>query len=127
LLKKSIDRFKERQEVKTVSLNLEQRQALKQADDDFAKSMDAERDRLAKGQLRPLTKVKLDSVLKPRPRQEAREAQAEEGDTDAADSDNEAKLDIPLRETLRVVNDALHLTDNPLAWVGGRPPRLNKG
>jgi len=127
LLKKSIDRFKERQEVKTVSLNLEQRQALKQADDDFAKSMDAERDRLAKANY-VSHEVKLDSVLKAEAAgKKPEKPKAEEGDTDAPDSDNEAKLDIPLRETLRVVNDALHLTDNPLAWIGGRPPRLNKG
>lgn len=127
LLKKSIDRFKERQEVKTVSLNLEQRQALKQADDDFAKSMDAERDRLAKGNY-VSREVKLDSVLHAEAAgKKPEKPKAEEGDTDTPEADSEAKLDIHLRETLRVVNDALHLTDNPLAWVGGRPPRLSKG
>lgn len=127
LLKKSIDRFKERQEVKTVSLNLEQRQALKQADDDFAKNMDAERDRLAKNNY-VSHEVKLDSVLKSEAAgKKPEKPKPEEGDTDAQEADSEAKLDIHLRETLRVVNDALHLTDNPLAWTGGRPPRLSKG
>jgi len=127
LLKKSIDRFKERQETKTVSLNLEERTALKQADDDFAKSMDAERDRLAKGNYAS-HEVKLDSVLKAEAAgKKPEKPKAEEGDTDADDADSETKFDIPLRETLRVVNDALHLTDNPLAWTGGQAPRLGKG
>jgi carboxyl-terminal processing protease len=127
LLKKSIDRFKERQEVKSVSLNLEQRQALKQADDDFTKNMDAERERLAKNNY-VSHEVKLDSVLKAEAAgKKPEKPKTEEGDTDAPDEDGEAKLDIHLRETLRVVNDALHLTDNPLAWTGGRPPHLGKG
>ena len=129
LLKKSIERFKERQEVKTVSLNLDQRIALKKEDDDFAKNMDTERDRLAKNNY-VSHEVKLDSVLKAEAagkKTEKPKPDPAEGDTDAPDTDNEAKLDIHLRETLRVVNDALHLTDNPLAWTGGRPPRLVKG
>ncbi|HRG55944.1 MAG TPA: carboxy terminal-processing peptidase, partial [Lacunisphaera sp.] len=62
-LNKNIDWFKERQEQKNISLNLSARQLLKQADGDFKKTMDAERDRLAKNNY-PSRDVKLDSVLK---------------------------------------------------------------
>lgn len=122
LLKKSIDRFKERQEMKNISLNLEQRLALKKSDDDFQKTMDTERETLAKGNFAS-REVKLDSVIKSEAAgTKVEKPKPEEGDTDADDADKEAKFDIHLRETLRVVDDALHLNNNPLAWVGGRPP-----
>ena len=122
LLKKHIDWFKERQEQKTVSLNLEQRQALKLADDSFKKTLDAERDRLAKNNF-PSREIKLDSVLKaestdPKPAPRT----LDDGDTDAADTDAQAKFDIHLRESLRVVTDALRLNQNPAYWADGRAP-----
>ena len=64
-LNKNIDWFKERQEQKNVSLNLSQRQALKQTDGDFKKVMDTERERLAKHNYAS-REIKLDSVLKMR-------------------------------------------------------------
>jgi carboxyl-terminal processing protease len=131
-LKKSIDWFKERQEQKTISLNLTQRQARKQADDDFKKTMDAERDRLAKNNYTS-REIKLDSVLRTAaatpPKKEPVAATDEEGDTDALDADTEAKLDVHLRETLRVVSDALRLNQDPQFWADGRAPitALHKG
>ncbi len=121
-LKKNIDRFKERQEEKTIPLNLEQRLARKQADDDFKKTVDAERDRLAKTNYASHD-VKLDSVLKteaiaPKPAA----AKVEDGDTDTVDADTESKFDVHLRETLRVVADALRLNNNPLAWIEPQAP-----
>ena len=119
-------------EQKNVSLNLEQRLARKKDDDDFKKTMDDERDRLAKINYVE-REVKLDSVIKAEVAgvKPAEETKAD-GDTDAEDGESKSKFDIHLRETLRVVSDALHLTDNPLAWTGGRPPAtpagvLNKG
>jgi len=130
-LKKSIDWFKLRQEQKTISLNLAQRQALKQADDDFKKTMDAERDRLAKGNY-PSRDIKLDSVLKtaaatPKPPVPA--PAADDGDTDAPEAETQAKLDVHLREALRVVGDALRLNKDPQYWADGRAPitALHKG
>jgi carboxyl-terminal processing protease len=131
-LKKSIDWFKERQEQKTISLNLTQRQALKQADDDFKKTMDAERDRLAKNNYAS-REIKLDSVIKTAAATPAKEpvkpATDDEGDTDALDDETEAKLDVHLRETLRVVSDALRLNQDPQFWADGRAPitALHKG
>ena len=129
-LKQNIDWFKERQEQKTISLNLEQRQALKLADDDFKKKMDAERDTLAKANY-PSREVKLDSVIKAEadgPKQAA--ATLDDGDTDAPDIDAQNKLDVHLRETLRVVTDALRLNKDPQYWADGREPMtaiLHKG
>ncbi len=121
-LKKNIDRFKERQEQKTVSLNLDQRLAQKKSDDDFQKAMNEERDRLAKINYVE-HEVKLDSVLKAEVAgTQPPEVTVDDGDTDATDGDTKAKFDVHLRETLRVVSDALHLNNNPLAWTEGRPP-----
>ena len=129
-LNKSIDWFKERQQQKNVSLNLSQREALKQTDSDFKKTMDAERERLAKGNYAS-REVKLDSVLKTAaaaPKEPA--PAAAEGDTDALDADTKAKLDVHLREALRVVKDALRLNLDPQYWADGRAPitaGLHKG
>jgi len=132
-LNKSIDWFKERQELKTISLNLDQRQALKLADDEFKKKMDAERDLLAKANF-PVREIKLDSVLKAEAKSPKKEAVAsvDDGDTDAPDAESQAKLDVHLRETLRVMTDALRLNQDPQYWADGRAPitvasGLNKG
>jgi carboxyl-terminal processing protease len=121
-LKKNIDWFKERQEHKTISLNLEQRQALKLADDEFKKKMDTERDLLAKANY-AMREVKLDSVLAAEaitPKEVV--ATIDDGDTDAPDTDAESKFDVHLRESLRVVTDALRLNQDPKYSVDGRIP-----
>jgi carboxyl-terminal processing protease len=121
-LKKNIDWFKERQEHKTISLNLEQRQALKLADDEFKKKMDTERDLLAKANF-PTHEIKLDSVLTAEaiaPKEAV--ATIDDGDTDAPDAEAESKLDVHLRESLRVVTDALRLNQDPKYSADGRIP-----
>ena len=128
-LNKNIDWFKERQEQKDVSLNLSQRQALKQTDGDFKKVMDAERERLAKNNFAS-REVKLDSVLKTAAAPKQPAPPADDGDTDALDADTKAKLDVHLREALRVVTDALRLNLDPQYWADGRAPLtagLHKG
>jgi len=122
-LKKNIDWFKERQEQKTMSLNLEQRQALKVADDDFKKKMDAERDELAKTNFAS-HEIKLDSVLKAEAEDpKVAAGTVDDGDTDAPpDVDAQSKLDVHLRETLRVVTDAIRLNQDPQYWADGRAP-----
>ncbi len=130
-LKKSIDFFKERQEQKTISLNLAERLALKQSDDAFKKTMDAERDRLAKGNYAS-REIKLDSVVKAEatgPKEPIAAKIDDDGDTDAPDPETKAKLDVHLRETLRVVTDALRLDLDPKYWADGRAPitALHKG
>jgi carboxyl-terminal processing protease len=122
-LKKNIDWFKERQEQKTISLNLQQRQTLKEADEEFKKKMDAERDLLAKANY-AVHPVKLDSVLKMEttaPKEAT--ATVDNGDTDAApDADSQSKLDVHLRETLRILKDALHTNPNPEYWAVSSVP-----
>jgi carboxyl-terminal processing protease len=121
-LKKNIDRFKEHQEQKTVSLNLEQRLSLKQAAEAFQKTLDAERDRLAKTNYAS-HEVKLTSVLKAEAAGIKPPAPAvTDGDTDSPDPDTESKFDVHLRETLRVVTDALRLNKNPLALIDSPEP-----
>lgn len=118
-LKKSIDWFKERQEQKTISLNLQQREALKLSDEEFKKKMDAERDLLAKGNYVSLP-VKLDSVLKTEataPKEVAPKASNDDDESEVADAEAEAKLDVHLRETLRILTDALRLSPNPEYWA----------
>jgi carboxyl-terminal processing protease len=121
-LKKNIDWFKERQEHKTISLNLEQRQALKLADEEFKQRMDAERDLLAKANF-PTREIKLDSVLAAEtnaPKEAV--ATVDDGDTDAPDAEAESKFDVHLRESLRVVTDALRLNQDPKYSADGRIP-----
>jgi carboxyl-terminal processing protease len=121
-LKKSIDWFKERQEQKTISLNLDKRLALKQADDDFKKVMDAEVERLAKNNY-VSREIKLDSVIKADAEAvKPVETALDGGDTDALDAETAKKFDIHLRESLRVIADALHYDGNALVWTNGQAP-----
>ena len=123
-LKKNIDWFKERQEQKTISLNLEQRQVLKQTDEEFKKKMDAERDTLAKANY--VTRVvKLDSVLQTEasaPKVATATPAVDDPDGDGPDADSQSKLDVHLRETLRILSDALRLNPNPEYWADSNVP-----
>lgn len=124
-LKENIDWFKKRQEQKIVSLNLQERETLKQSDEEFKKKMDAERDLLAKSNY--VTRVvKLDSVLKTEATVPKKEASVTEDDADPdatdGDADDEAKLDVHLRETLRILTDALHENPNPEYWAVNSVP-----
>ena len=53
----------------------------------------------------------------------------DDGDTDSPDAETKARLDVHLRETLRVVTDALRLNADPQYWADGRAPitALHKG
>ncbi len=124
-LQQSVNRFKEQVEHKTVSLNLEERQVQKKSDTEFKKKMDADFARLAKKDFAK-REVKLDAVIaaeKASPKSAAATPPApEDGDTDALDSETAAKLDIHLRETLRVVIDAAKLAKDPQYWANGTAP-----
>lgn len=120
--KRNIDWFKERQEQKTMSLNLEQRQALKLADEEFKKKMDAERDLLAKANY-VSHPVKLDSVLKTEatgPKEPT--ATVDDAEAGAPDAESESKLDVHLRETLRILKDAMHFNPDPEYWANSNVP-----
>ncbi|MBI2513426.1 MAG: carboxy terminal-processing peptidase [Opitutae bacterium] len=118
VLKQNIDWFRQRTEQKTISLNLEKRRAEKTAIEATGKKFDTEFIALAKNDFAK-HEVKLDAVIKNPPPPEPTPT---DGDTDADDADHvaAAKFDVHLRETLRVVSDAVRLADTPL-WAKRTP------
>jgi len=121
-LRQSVSRFKEQVEQKVISLNLEERRAQKKADGEFKKHLDTDLARLAKGDY-PHREVKLDAVAAAEAAgQKPAAPTPEDGDTDGLDADTAAKLDIHLREALRVVLDAARLAQDRQYWANGEPP-----
>jgi carboxyl-terminal processing protease len=121
-LKKNIDWFKGRQEQKLVSLNLVERQQQKTSDTAFRKEMLAERDRLAKTDF-TFKEYRLGPP--PAPRIKAPKKDTDDpDDIDTSSDENESygKMDIHLRETLRVLVDAINLGNNHDFWASNRPP-----
>lgn len=106
-LRRNVDWFKARQEQKLVSLNLEERNRQKASDDAFRKEMKAEKERLAQGDF---TYKPFYLGPPPAPRIKAPKKEEEEDDFDAEDENAAfAKVDVHLREALRVVSDAIDL------------------
>jgi carboxyl-terminal processing protease len=123
-LKKDIDWFKAKQEQKVVSLNLEERKNLKEADSAFRKTMDAEKERLAKTDY-VYREFNLGPPKAPKPKPEKKkdaDGSDEDSELSTDENDNYTKMDIHLRETLRVLTDALDLGKKPELWVSGHPP-----
>lgn len=110
-LRRNIDWFKARQEQKTASLNLDERQQQKQSDTAFKKAMKAEKKELA------AKAYKFEEImLSPPPPERAKPEKTDAdliSDEDGEDPDELADnkrypaVDIPLREALRVVHDLL--------------------
>jgi carboxyl-terminal processing protease len=125
-LRKNVDWFKTRQEEKLVSLNLKTREEQKQSDADFRKTMKAERDLLAKNDY-PFTEYRVSPAPPPRIKapKKADDHDNEDGlpdEDDDDENDSYAKVDVPLRESLRVVNDARALANNRQYWASNHPP-----
>ncbi len=121
-LRKSVDWFKAKEAMKNISLNLAEREKQKAADDAFKKTMDAELDLLAKSNF-PSTDINL---VPPPPKPKVAKSDKGTGSDDeilGTDDDlNSDKLDIPLRESLRVLSDVLSLSQNHQYWVDGTAP-----
>jgi carboxyl-terminal processing protease len=126
-LRKNIDWFKSRQEQKLISLNLNLREKQKTDDDAFRKEMMAEHDRLAKNDF-AFKEIRLGPPLPPKIKAPGK---ADAKDPDAADDEDElstdendsyVKVDIDLREALRVIGDALALSKNPEFLASGHAP-----
>jgi carboxyl-terminal processing protease len=122
-LRKSIDWFKAKQAMKQISLNLMDREQQKQADDAFKKAMDAEKDKLAKNDF----PYKEFTLVPPPPKPAAPEKKtgADDEDDELLGTDEDtgiSSVDIPLRESLRVLSDALTLSKNPQYWADGTAP-----
>jgi carboxyl-terminal processing protease len=123
-LKKNIDWFKMKQERKDISLNLEERRHQKEIDDAFKKAMETEKVKLAKNDF-PFTEI---TIVPPPPKPV--KAEKKTGDSGAEDDDalstdedpGVVKMDIPLRESLRVLVDTLALSKNPQYWADGNAP-----
>jgi carboxyl-terminal processing protease len=124
----NVTRFRRQIEQKIVSLNLDERRAQKETDAEFKKRMDVEVTKLAKANF-TRRDIKLDAVVVAEAAgQKPATPAAEDGDTDALDADTAAKLDIHLRETLRVVVDAANLTRDTQFWANGTvAPIVSKG
>ncbi len=109
--------------MKELSLNLAERQQQQQPDDTFKKAMEAEKGQLAKNDF-PCTEI---TLVPPPPKPAAPEKKPDDtGDDDGLLSTDEdagiTSVDIPLRESLRVLSDALTLSKNPQFWADGTAP-----
>ncbi|HOG91939.1 MAG TPA: carboxy terminal-processing peptidase [Opitutaceae bacterium] len=116
-LKRSIEWFKQRQEQKTISLNIDDRRRQKESDDAFDKTNKAEREKIAQGAY-PYREIRI--VPAPPPRIKAPdEKPADESETPILDDESDEaypKSDVHLREALRILADALQLGQNPEVW-----------
>jgi len=122
-LKKNIDWFKEKKDRKDISLNLEERRHQKELDDAFRKAMRAEKSRLAKADF-PVQEITLGPPA-PKPVTAEKKPDDDSADPDEPGTDEDpgvVKVDIPLRESLRVLSDALALSKNPQFWADGTAP-----
>ncbi len=106
LLRKNIDRFRDQQAEKTVSLNLDKRQERKAADTAFREEMKEERKRLEDADAYAFEETLLAPPPAPRIKAEDDNDDSENA-LDAEEDEHFPKLDIPLRESLRVVVDML--------------------
>jgi carboxyl-terminal processing protease len=146
-VRKYVEWFKVRQAEKLVSLNLEERRKQKVSDDAFRKEIKAEREVLAKADY-PYKEFRLGPPLppkivptKPKEADVAVTAAGENAtkaakgapaadteDDDSADLDEDAnidaygKVDVPLREALRVVDDAIDLGHDHEYWASNHAP-----
>ncbi len=131
-LRKDVDWFKTRIAEKRYSLDLDDRRRQQQADDAFRKTMDAERDLLAKADY-PYREFyvtppppKPPEAKKPAVKKPDASGTGPDDDNDdefgLTDTDTYGKLDVPLRETFRVLEDAITLGRKHEYWVSDHPP-----
>lgn len=121
-LRKNVEWFKNRQAQKLISVNLDERKRQKASDDAFRKEMKAEKERIAKGDY-TFKPFYLGPPPVPRIKAPKKESD-DDDDLDSAFDENETyvKADVHLRETLRVVSDAIALGRNKDLWASNRAP-----
>ena len=122
-LRKNVDWFKMRQSQKLISLNLENRRAQKVTDDANRKSFEAEKAELAKNDF-PYREFRLGPPLPPRVKPVKKPGSEDDDAELSTDDENDAyaKVDVPLRESLRVVNDAVGLGQDRQYWASNHAP-----
>ena len=120
-LRKNVEWFKARQEQKLISVNLEARQRQKATDDAFRKEMKAEKERLSKNEY-AFKPFYLGPPPPPKIKAPKKEGEEEDDLDGLDDNDTYAKADVHLRESLRVISDAIALGRNRELWASNRPP-----
>lgn len=121
-LRKHVEWFKSRQEQKLISVNLAERERQKVEDDQFRKQMQWQRELLAQGDF-TYKPFHLGTPPTPGIRAPRNEEDEDEGfDFDSEAPQTYARADIHLRESLRVVADAIALGRNRELWASTRKP-----
>jgi carboxyl-terminal processing protease len=128
-VRKYVDWFKERESEKLVSLNLVERRKQKVEDDAYRKQTKEERELLAK-QDYAFKEFRLGPPLPPKiaaPKAAPKDGVKDDEDSDSDDLDDEnadayGKVDVSLREALRVVDDAIELGRNHEYWASNHAP-----
>jgi carboxyl-terminal processing protease len=127
-LRKNVDWFRSREDQKLVSLNLDERRKEKTSDDEFTKEMNAEKSVIAKGDF-PYQEIllapRVPSNLKAAKKDAASGSDDDDQDSDELGTDQDetyVKADVHLRETLRILNDAVDLGRNHEYWAANHAP-----
>jgi carboxyl-terminal processing protease len=121
-----VEWFKEREAEKLVSLNLDERLKQKAMDDAFRKDFKAKRDVLAKDDS-PYKEFRLGpplppKIVAPKPAGGDSDENEDVDDDDDASADAYGKVDVSLREALRVVDDAIDLGRDREYWASDHAP-----
>jgi len=141
-VRKYVEWFKDREAEKLVSLNLVERRKQKVSDDQFRKEIKSERTELAKADY-PYKEFRLGPPLPPKvlpvkppvdPKAVGSKDASDDDDSDLADSEDDngdtyGKVDVGLRESLRVLDDAIELGRNHDYWAADHAPltAMSKG
>lgn len=121
-LRRNVDWFKTKEEQKLISLNLADRQKEKGVDDGFKKEMEAERAKLAKEDY-PFQEFRVAPAPPPRIKSASTDDDEDDGfDSGEDDSATPYKVDVELREALRVVDDAIALGHDHEYWAYNHAP-----
>lgn len=131
LLRRNIDWFRERTEQKAVSLMLDKRLQQKETTEAQTKQFESEFERLAKNDFTK-REINLDAVIAEKEATPPAEVETPvEGDTDTEEHIATSRLDVHLREALRVVSDAARLSEDKQWAKRSRPsfglPGLRRG
>ncbi|RME67686.1 MAG: hypothetical protein D6781_12670, partial [Verrucomicrobia bacterium] len=115
-----IDWFREREEMKAISLNLEERRRMKEQDEAFREEMKAWQRRLAELNY-PSEKVALDSVANDENAAPTMEELLDNSDETDGDEEPVPPFDVHLREALRILRDAILLQPDSHEWTKPNP------
>ncbi len=132
-LRRIVDWFKGREELKVISLNADERRRMKTEDDTFRKAVAAEHDKLEKNEYAmteyrlgppPPPKAKVQSTDAASPNDSDNPDGIDQDDVLSTDEDPQMfqKVDVHLRETLRILSDAIDLGRDRSYWASNHAP-----